>query len=282
MPPRGVDDRSVTVDDAGVGEAVEDRSLAPDPSRQRDVVVAEHRDQLTASGAHKGVVGGGDARVGRPVDHDEHLQGLVVLVQAAVDGFREVGIAVVCGNPEGYAGRSGHAHLEIVGGRAANLNKGGEAKASPPYPVPSMDRMDMGSPWMKVASVWARPALNLPYAPARMGTSVQAAPKRRLDQTKGLRAEQLQDLLRVLLSLRQHRDARLLKDLVLGELSHLRSHVDILDRRLRGSQVLRVGRQVVHRVAQTVLDRTELRRERRDRVDHAAERGQDAGGAEAQ
>ena len=133
--PGGVDDRAVAVDHTGVGEAVEQIDLTADPPRQGEVVVAEHRDQLAAPSAHEGVVGGCDTQVGlmphhpqtrlrriagehlvdpgigRAVDDHKDLERLVVLVQAAVDRRREVGVAVVGCDPEGYAGRSGHAAL---------------------------------------------------------------------------------------------------------------------------------------------------------------------------
>src|SRR5579883_1876792 len=66
-------------------------------------------------------------------------------------------------------------------------------------------------------------------------------------------AEQLEDGLRRLVRLGQHRGARLLEDLLVGELDHHRRHVRVLDLGFRRRQVLAGRVQVVDRVLETVL-----------------------------
>src|SRR4051812_16631435 len=72
-----------------------------------------------------------------------------------------------------------------------------------------------------------------------------------------LLTQQRQDVLRQLVGLRQHGRAGLRQDLGLGHLDRLLSHVDVADARLGGHQVLLVDRDVVQRVLEAVLDRTE-------------------------
>src|SRR3954452_23906435 len=85
----------------------------------------------------------------------------------------------------------------------------------------------------------------------------------------GLRSlQQLEHRLRGLVGLREHGGAGLREDLVLRELDHLRRHVRVTDPALGRRHVLDGDVEVVDRVLEPVLERTEVgtrRRERRDR-----------------
>src|SRR5262245_54323565 len=87
------------------------------------------------------------------------------------------------------------------------------------------------------------------------------APPKRGSLTSGaavvLAAQEGQHGLRGLVGLRQHGRAGLLEDLVLGEVDHLRGHVDVLDAALGRLEVLLVRGEVVERVLEAVLNRTE-------------------------
>src|SRR3954469_7148459 len=97
-----------------------------------------------------------------------------------------------------------------------------------------------------------------------------------------LLTQQRQDVLRQLVGLRQHRRAGLRQDLGLGHLDRLGGHVDVADARLGGHQVLLVDRDVVQRVLEAVLDRTERGALGRDRVDRGVDLGDVSGAARGQ
>ena len=86
-------------------------------------------------------------------------------------------------------------------------------------------------------------------------------------------AEQLEDRLRGLVGLSQHRDAGLLQDLVAAELRHFLGHVGIANAALRRGQVLRGHTEVLDGVLEAVLDRTEARAVRGDAIDRTVQRG---------
>src|SRR3954471_11310143 len=84
-------------------------------------------------------------------------------------------------------------------------------------------------------------------------------------------AEQAENCLRGLVGLGQHGGAGLLQDLVLGEVDHLLSHIDVTDARLGGHEVLLVRGRHRQRVLEAVLGRAE----RRARVRHRRDGGVD-------
>src|SRR3954449_9546178 len=88
-----------------------------------------------------------------------------------------------------------------------------------------------------------------------------------------LLTQQRQDVLRQLVGLRQHGGAGLRQDLGLGHLDRLGGHVDVADARLGGHQVLLVDPDVVERMLEAVLDRTEDRALAGDRVDGGVDLG---------
>src|SRR5699024_4607571 len=80
-------------------------------------------------------------------------------------------------------------------------------------------------------------------------------------------AEQGEDALRELVGLGQHGGAGLLEDVGAGVADHLVGHVGVADPRLRGGEVLDRDLQVVDRVVEAVLLRTQIRTHRRHRLD---------------
>src|SRR3954471_13479842 len=90
----------------------------------------------------------------------------------------------------------------------------------------------------------------------------------------GLRSlQQLEHRLRGLVGLREHGGAGLREDLVLRELDHLRRHVRVTDPALGRRHVLDGDVEVVDRVLEPVLERTQVRARRGDTLDGGVERG---------
>src|SRR4051812_30310779 len=85
--------------------------------------------------------------------------------------------------------------------------------------------------------------------------------------------EQLEHRLRGLVGLREHGGAGLREDLVLRELDHLRRHVRVTDPALGRRHVLDGDVEVVDRVLEPVLERTQVRARRGDTLDGGVERG---------
>src|SRR3954454_4692741 len=90
----------------------------------------------------------------------------------------------------------------------------------------------------------------------------------------GLRSlQQHEHRLRGLVGLREHGGAGLREDLVLRELDHLRRHVRVTDPALGRRHVLDGDVEVVDRVLEPVLERTQVRARRGDTLDGGVERG---------